>query len=191
VVPRALKKTGWGLSWWENLTPLAGCMGRQKQPQSAGCQDIRGGRVRLAPVPAAVPPPAPASVVEPVAVLGVTAPTRRCTRSVYFRPLHTYCVQLTSKYRTSKYRRAPGWLTTVLRHEYFPAVSILLVVVLFWTLALFGGLTLLHTPHSALVTLGWLYLMLFLIVASAVAGFFAVTDIARRLGRRRASRADR
>ncbi|MCZ2402202.1 hypothetical protein IV498_03150 [Paenarthrobacter sp. Z7-10] len=89
---------------------------------------------------------------------------------------------------TSTYRQGLVWLKTVLRHEYFPAVSILVVVALFWTLALFGGLTLLHTPHSALVTLGWLYLMLFLIVASAAAGFFAVTDIARRLHRRRTNR---
>jgi hypothetical protein len=63
----------------------------------------------------------------------------------------------------------------------------LAAVAAFWLVGLFGGLTLLRTPHSAVVTLGWLYLMLFLVAASGAACFFAVTDIVRRVRHRRRS----
>ncbi len=84
-----------------------------------------------------------------------------------------------------RYQRAMVWLAALARREYAPASLVLLSVCLFWGVALIGGMGLLSTPHSAVVTLGWLYLMLFMITASAAAGFFAATDIARRMRRRR------
>ena len=83
-----------------------------------------------------------------------------------------------------KYRQARAGLVTLARHDYAPALLVLLSVALFWALALFGGLELLSSPHSAVVTLGWLYVMLFLIAASAAAGVFALRDIARRAWRK-------
>lgn len=84
-----------------------------------------------------------------------------------------------------KYQRTVDGLVTLARREYAPAVLVLASVFVFWCVALFGGLQLLRTPHSAVVTLGWLYLILFMIASSAAAGFFAVTDLARRARRRR------
>ncbi|HSU70193.1 MAG TPA: hypothetical protein VLI70_01960 [Micrococcaceae bacterium] len=88
-----------------------------------------------------------------------------------------------------KYQWAVTSLVTLSRREYAPSLLVLFFVCLFWGLALFGGLQLLSAPHSAVVTLGWLYLMLFLITASAAAGVFAVRDLARKARRRRNSRA--
>ncbi|HEV7167185.1 MAG TPA: hypothetical protein VGN49_04355 [Micrococcaceae bacterium] len=87
-----------------------------------------------------------------------------------------------------KYQWAVTNLVTLSRRDYAPSLLVLFFVCLFWGLALFGGLELLSTPHSAVVTLGWLYLMLFLITASAAAGVFAVRDLARKARRRRNTR---
>ncbi|MCU1573950.1 MAG: hypothetical protein JWO93_2032 [Micrococcaceae bacterium] len=57
----------------------------------------------------------------------------------------------------------------------------LFCVALFWAVGSLGGLAFLHDARSPLVTLAWLYFMLFLIVCSVVAGAFAAADLARQL----------
>ncbi|MCU1572739.1 MAG: hypothetical protein JWO93_821 [Micrococcaceae bacterium] len=83
--------------------------------------------------------------------------------------------------------RLREWLDEPVRRQYVPAVVTLVAVAAFWLVGLFGGLTVLRAPHSAVVTLGWLYLMLFLVAGSGAACFFAVTDIVRRVRSRRRS----
>jgi hypothetical protein len=67
---------------------------------------------------------------------------------------------------------------------YYPALSVLLSVATFWAVGNLGGLALLHDARSPVVTLAWLYLMLFLIVCSAVAAAVAVLDLVRRIRNR-------
>jgi hypothetical protein len=67
---------------------------------------------------------------------------------------------------------------------YYPALTVLVSVALFWAVGNLGGLALLHDARSPVVTLAWLYLMLFLIVCSAVAAAVAVLDVVRRIRNR-------
>lgn len=81
--------------------------------------------------------------------------------------------------------KAADTLRRMSRHEFFPATLTLAAVALFWIAAAVGGLQLLSVPHSALVTLAWLYLMLFLITASLAAAFLALRDLVFKIRRRR------
>jgi hypothetical protein len=76
-------------------------------------------------------------------------------------------------------------LMNVLTNEYFPAASVLSVVVIFWTIALLGGLSLLTGHQPPLATLGWLLFVYAAVVLSPIAGFLALADLVRRWWRNR------
>jgi hypothetical protein len=71
-------------------------------------------------------------------------------------------------------------LKTILTNEYFPAAAVLFGVVLFWTLGLFGGLSLLSSSQTPLTTLGWLLFVYAAAVLSPLAGLLAAIDLLRR-----------
>ena len=76
-------------------------------------------------------------------------------------------------------------LKTILTNEYFPAAAVLFGVVLFWTLGLFGGLSLLSSSQTPLTTLGWLLFVYAAAVLSPLAGLLAAIDLLRRWRQRR------
>lgn len=78
-------------------------------------------------------------------------------------------------------------LMTVVTNEYFPAAAVLLAVVLFWTVGLFGGLSLLSTSQPPIATLTWLLFVYTAAVLSPLAGLLAVVDLLRRWLRNRRS----
>lgn len=78
-------------------------------------------------------------------------------------------------------------LKTVVTSEYFPAAAVLSGVVLFWTLGLFGGLSLLSSTQTPLMTITWLLFVYGAAVLSPLAGLLAVTDLIRRWRRNRQS----
>lgn len=71
-------------------------------------------------------------------------------------------------------------LMNVVTNEYFPAAAVLLVVVIFWTIALLGGLSLLTGHQPPLATLGWLLFVYTIVVLSPIAGLLALVDLVRR-----------
>lgn len=71
-------------------------------------------------------------------------------------------------------------LKTVLTNEYFPAAAVLFGVILFWTLGLFGGLSLLSSSQTPLTILGWLLFVYAVAVLSPLAGLLAALDLLRR-----------
>lgn len=71
-------------------------------------------------------------------------------------------------------------LKTVLTNEYFPAAAVLSGVILFWTLGLFGGLSLLSRSQAPLTILGWLLFVYAVAVLSPLAGLMAAIDLLRR-----------
>ncbi|MCU1548187.1 MAG: hypothetical protein JWO29_1138 [Arthrobacter sp.] len=71
-------------------------------------------------------------------------------------------------------------LMSVVKNEYFPAAAVLFAVVLFWTLGLFGGLSLLSTKQTLVTTLSWLLFVYAAAVLSPLAGLLAVLDLSRR-----------
>ncbi|QCB99027.1 hypothetical protein E5206_13440 [Arthrobacter sp. PAMC25564] len=79
-------------------------------------------------------------------------------------------------------------LKTVVTSEYFPASAVLSGVVIFWTLGLFGGLSLLSTSQTPLMTITWLLFVYGAAVLSPLAGVLAVADLVRRWRRNRHSR---
>ena len=78
-----------------------------------------------------------------------------------------------------------GMLMRVARNEYFPAAAVLVLVVLFWTAGLFGGLSLLSRSQPPLATLLWLLFVYAVAVLSPLAGLLAAVDLARRWWRNR------
>lgn len=76
-------------------------------------------------------------------------------------------------------------LKTVLTNEYFPAAAVLFGVILFWTLGLFGGLSLLSRSQAPLTILGWLLFVYAVAVLSPLAGLMAAIDLLRRWRHRR------
>lgn len=78
-------------------------------------------------------------------------------------------------------------LMTVLTNEYFPAAAVLLAVVLFWTVGMFGGLSLLSTNQPPIATLTWLLFVYTAAVLSPLAGLLAMVDLLRRWWRNRRS----
>ncbi|MCU1512675.1 MAG: hypothetical protein JWM01_1368 [Arthrobacter sp.] len=79
----------------------------------------------------------------------------------------------------------------VVTNQYFPAAAVLFGVVLFWTLGLFGGLSLLSTNQTMLTTLTWLLFVYAAAVLSPLAGLLAVVDLTRRWRRNRRREAER
>jgi len=73
----------------------------------------------------------------------------------------------------------------VVRNEYFPAAAVLVLVVLFWTAGLFGGLSLLSRSQPPLATLTWLLFVYVVAVLSPLAGLLAAVDLTRRWLRKR------
>ena len=71
-------------------------------------------------------------------------------------------------------------LKTVLTNEYFPAAAVLFGVILFWTLGMFGGLSLLSSSQTPLTILGWLLFVYAVAVLSPLAGLLAALDLLRR-----------
>ncbi|APX04220.1 hypothetical protein [Arthrobacter sp. QXT-31] len=75
-------------------------------------------------------------------------------------------------------------LRRVIRNDHFPSAAALGGVVLFWSVGMFGGLSLLSKSHPPLETLAWLLFTYAFVVLSAAAGLWAVGDLWRRLSRR-------
>lgn len=78
-------------------------------------------------------------------------------------------------------------LKAVVTNEYFPAAAVLFGVVLFWTLGLLGGLSLLSTGQSPVTILSWLLFVYTAAVLSPLAGLMAASDLIRRWLRNRAT----
>jgi hypothetical protein len=76
----------------------------------------------------------------------------------------------------------------VVTNEYFPAAAVLFGVVLFWTVAFFGGLSLLSTNQPPIATLTWLLFVYAAAVLSPLAGLLAMVDLVRGGWRTRAAR---
>jgi hypothetical protein len=79
----------------------------------------------------------------------------------------------------------------VVTNQYFPAAAVLFGVVLFWTLGLFGGLSLLSTNQTLLTTLTWLLFVYAAAVLSPLAGLLAAVDLTRRWQRNRRQDSER
>ena len=79
----------------------------------------------------------------------------------------------------------------VVTNEYFPAAAVLFAVVLFWTLGLLGGLSLLSTNQSLVTTLSWMLFVYTAAVLSPLAGLLAAVDLTRRWQRNRQRDAER
>ena len=75
-------------------------------------------------------------------------------------------------------------LRKVIRNDYFPSAAALGGVVLFWSVGMFGGLSLLSKSHPPLETLAWLLFTYAFVVLSAASGLWAVCVRCRRLSRR-------
>lgn len=82
-------------------------------------------------------------------------------------------------------------IKSILTNEYFPAAAVLFGVVLFWTLGLLGGLSLLSSSQTPLTTLGWLLFVYAAAVLSPLAGLLAVIDLLRRWRQHRRQDAER
>lgn len=82
-------------------------------------------------------------------------------------------------------------LSRVVRSQYFPAAATLTVVVLFWSVGMLGGLSLLSTSRPPLDTLTWLLFVYASVVLSTAVGLWVAVDLVRRLSRRRESPSER
>jgi hypothetical protein len=76
-------------------------------------------------------------------------------------------------------------LKKIVSNQYFPAAAVLTAVVLFWTIGLFGGLSLLHNNQPPMATLAWMLFVYAAAVLSPLAGIIAAADLIRRWRRNR------
>ncbi|WP_082979017.1 hypothetical protein [Arthrobacter sp. B6] len=76
-------------------------------------------------------------------------------------------------------------LKKIVKNEYFPAATVLLAVVLFWTIAMFGGLSLLNNNQPPMATLTWMLFVYAAAVLTPLAGVLAALNIVRRWQRNR------
>lgn len=76
-------------------------------------------------------------------------------------------------------------LKKIVSNQYFPAAAVLTVVVLFWTIAMFGGLSLLHNNQPPMATLTWMLFVYGAAVLTPLAGIIAAADLVRRWRRNR------
>jgi hypothetical protein len=89
-------------------------------------------------------------------------------------------------------RRAPArqeecmeTLKKIVTNQYFPAAAVLTAVVLFWTIAMFGGLSLLNNNQPPMATLTWMLFVYAAAVLTPLAGVLAGVDLVRRWRRNR------
>jgi hypothetical protein len=80
-------------------------------------------------------------------------------------------------------------LKKIVSNQYFPAAAVLAAVVLFWTVGLLGGLSLLHNNQPPLTTLTWILFVYGAAVLTPLAGALAAVDLVRRWKRNRAAEA--
>ena len=71
-------------------------------------------------------------------------------------------------------------LRKIVSNQYFPAGAVLAVVLLFWSVGLLGGLSLLHNNQPPLTTLTWLLFVYGAAVLTPLAGILAAVDLVRR-----------
>jgi hypothetical protein len=76
-------------------------------------------------------------------------------------------------------------LKRIVSNQYFPAAAVLTAVVLFWTIAMFGGLSLLHNNQPPMATLTWMLFVYAAAVVTPLAGIIAAVDLVRRWRRNR------
>ncbi|GAC1451651.1 MAG: hypothetical protein PVSMB10_07530 [Pseudarthrobacter sp.] len=76
-------------------------------------------------------------------------------------------------------------LKKIVSNQYFPAAAVLTAVVLFWTIAMFGGLSLLNNNQPPMATLTWMLFVYGAAVLTPLAGVIAASDLIRRWRRNR------
>lgn len=76
-------------------------------------------------------------------------------------------------------------LKKILRNQYFPAAAVLTAVLLFWVIAMFGGLSLLNNNQPPMATLTWMLFVYAAAVLTPLAGVLAGMDLVRRWRRNR------
>ncbi len=76
-------------------------------------------------------------------------------------------------------------LKKIVSNQYFPAAAVLTAVLLFWTIAMFGGLSLLHNNQPPMATLTWMLFVYAAAVLTPLAGIIAAADLVRRWRRDR------
>ena len=77
-------------------------------------------------------------------------------------------------------------LKKIVKNEYFPAAAVLAAVVLFWVIAMFGGLSLLNNNQPPMATLTWMLFVYAAAVLTPLAGVLAAVNLVRRWQRNRA-----
>src|SRR6476620_1676442 len=70
-------------------------------------------------------------------------------------------------------RKCVESLKKIVSNQYFPAAAVLTAVVLFWTIAMFGGLSLLHNNQPPMATLTWMLFVYAAAVLTPLAGIIA------------------
>ncbi|BAS07812.1 hypothetical protein AHiyo4_12340 [Arthrobacter sp. Hiyo4] len=76
-------------------------------------------------------------------------------------------------------------LKKIVRNQYFPAAAVLTAVLLFWIIAMFGGLSLLNNNQPPMATLTWMLFVYAAAVLTPLAGILAGVDVVRRWRRNR------
>ncbi|HJV98615.1 MAG TPA: hypothetical protein VJ617_05920 [Arthrobacter sp.] len=76
-------------------------------------------------------------------------------------------------------------LKKIVKNQYFPAAAVLVAVVLFWVIAMFGGLSLLNNNQPPMATLTWLLFVYAAAVLTPLAGVVAAVNLVRRWQRNR------
>ena len=76
-------------------------------------------------------------------------------------------------------------LKKIVKNQYFPADAVLAAVVLFWVIAMFGGLSLLNNNQPPMATLTWLLFVYAAAVLTPLAGVVAAVNLVRRWQRNR------
>lgn len=76
-------------------------------------------------------------------------------------------------------------LKKIVRNQYFPAAAVLTAVLLFWIIAMFGGLSLLNNNQPPMATLTWMLFVYAAAVLTPLAGILAGADLVRRWRRNR------
>ncbi|GAC1376545.1 MAG: hypothetical protein NVS2B15_05520 [Pseudarthrobacter sp.] len=76
-------------------------------------------------------------------------------------------------------------LKKIVSNQYFPTAAVLTAVVLFWTIAMFGGLSLLNNNQPPMATLTWMLFVYAAAVLTPLAGIIAASDLIRRWRRNR------
>ncbi|HKU03562.1 MAG TPA: hypothetical protein VJQ80_12195 [Arthrobacter sp.] len=78
-------------------------------------------------------------------------------------------------------------LKKIVTNQYFPAGAVLTAVLLFWVVAMLGGLSLLNNNQPPLTTLTWMLFVYAAAVLTPLAGLLAAVDLVRRWRRNRAA----